>query len=95
MSFSARSTRITRNDLSWDIVSRLTGIDAESGVDGLAEALECGRESVRAVLTNRGDTIVRDALPEFSHSAGLADTLTNLEKQLSLGRNQGKRRWGH
>ena len=48
---------------SWPLLSRLTGIDQESGYDGLASALECEPGEVRSVLLGRGDHAVVNALP--------------------------------
>ena len=88
MSFSARATDVELHKNGWDLVARLTGIEAESGLDGLAEALKCNRNSVRAILSKRGDTVVRGALPELSTSPDLDESLSNLEEQLSAIQNQ-------
>ena len=87
MSFSARATEGKLHENHWGLVARLTGIEAESGLDGLAEALKCNGNSVRAILSKRGDTVVRDALPEVSSSPDLDEALSNLEEQLSAIQN--------
>ena len=84
MSFTSWITDASLHDRGWDLIASLTGIDAASGLDGLAKALLCGNNSVRAVLNNRGDTVVRDALPDLPHSVDLDEALASLEEQLSL-----------
>lgn len=88
MSVVARLTQIDKSDPSWGLVSRLTGIDAHSGMDGLAQALHCDRSEVRSVLRSRGDEVVLDALPAQSTSSNLALALAELGDQISQSRGR-------
>ena len=89
LSFSACTTDVSQHERGWDLIARLTGVEAESGLGGLAKALGCNNNSVRAVLTRRGDRVVRDALPDSSTSPDLEEALSTLEGQLSIIQNQG------
>ena len=55
MSVAALATDVTKHDPGWDLVSRLTGVDATDGMEGLAEAMQCEKGEVRAFLGKRGD----------------------------------------
>lgn len=44
----------------WDLVGRLSGIDAASGMSGLASAVRCHRGEVLDVLRRRGDHALAD-----------------------------------
>ena len=57
------ATTVEDHDPGWPLVSRLTGIDPESGLDGLAAALQCGPAEAAPALRKRGDGAVADALP--------------------------------
>jgi len=63
MSVSATTTNIANHTADWELVSRLTGIRASDGLEGLAAALGCAKDEVVAVLRARGDDTVADALP--------------------------------
>ena len=82
--------RLTRSDATadgWEYIAHLTGIGADSGIDGLAESLHCGRGEIRAILRQRGDDVVLSALPQRPTSPRLADALGELRSQLR--RNSG------
>ena len=82
MSVTAVATDLARHEPSWQLVSRLTGINANDGMEGLAAALQCQKGEVRALLTKRGDKIVKDALPKRPMSSELDRALASLEAQL-------------
>lgn len=63
LSVEAVATAAEDHDPGWTLVSRLTGIDPESGLEGLAAALQCDPAEVEPVLRKRGDDAVADALP--------------------------------
>ena len=63
LSVSATVTTISNHDPGWRLVGRLTGIDPEDGLEGLAASLQCDREEVESVLRGRGDDVLADALP--------------------------------
>ena len=82
MSVTAVATDLARHEPSWQLVSQLTGINANDGMEGLAAALQCQKGEVRALLTKRGDKIVKDALPKRPMSSELDRSLASLEAQL-------------
>ena len=83
MSVRAFSTDLSRNPSGWPLISRLTGVDPESRLTGLANALSCREGEVKAILKNRGDEIVANAIPsETLSSSELDDALARLEAQL-------------
>ena len=82
MSAIAVVTNISEYEASWQLVERLSGIDAGSRMDGLALALQCPVSAVRPVLRSRGDDIVADALPAISASSRLETALSDLEAQV-------------
>ncbi len=82
MSVSAQATDVSKIEPGWDLVSRLTGVDASYGLKGLAEALQCEEGEVRSCLRNRGDEAVKQALPKRPMSSELDKALANLEAQL-------------
>ncbi len=83
MSVTGIATSIREHRPSWQLVARLTGIEADSGIKGLASALDCTVGEVRALLKSRGDDAVAQALPtESSTSNGLDEALSRLEAQL-------------
>ena len=63
LSVEAAATAVEDHDPGWPLVSQLTGIDPESGLEGLAAALQCDPAEVEPVLRKRGDDAVADALP--------------------------------
>ena len=81
MSVTAVATDRAQHEPGWQLVSRLTGIDADDGLEGLASALHCGKGEVRAMLTKRGDVAVKDALPKRPVSSELDQALASLEAQ--------------
>ena len=82
MSVTAVTTDLVQHEPSWQLVSRLTGINANDGMEGLAAALQCQKGEVRALLSKRGDKIVKDALPKRPMSSELDRALASLEAQL-------------
>ena len=82
MSVSAVATDVAQHESGWQLVSRLTGIGADEGIEGLAAALHCEKGEVRAVLTERGDEVVKEALPKRPVSSELDQALASLEAQL-------------
>ena len=85
LSVDARLIEIEGSSPSWDLVSRLTGIDAQSGMDGLAKSLLCERTEVRSTLLSRGDEVVLEALPAQPTSSSLSLALAELDNQLRAG----------
>ena len=83
MSVTCTATSIGEHPPGWQLVARLTGIEASSGMKGLASALDCSIGEVRATLKSRGDDAVAQAIPaESSTSSGLDEALSRLEAQL-------------
>ena len=82
MSVIAVATDLAQHESGWPLVSRLTGINADEGMDGLAAALQCKKGEVRALLSKRGDEVVKDALPKHPVSSELDRALASLEAQL-------------
>lgn len=85
LSVEAQSTQIDGNSPGWDLVSRLTGIEAHSGMDGLADSLLCDRTEVRSILRSRGDEVVLEALPAQTTSSSLSLALAELGNQIRAG----------
>ena len=81
-SVTAVATDLAQQESGWQLVSRLTGIDADEGLEGLASALHCSKGEVRAMLAKRGDEVVKDALPSRQVSSELDQALATLEAQL-------------
>ncbi len=67
MSVDTRVTDVSLFEPSWELVARLTGIDARIGMDGLAEALDCEASEVLTVLRERRDHAVAEAIPPLHH----------------------------
>ena len=63
LSVEVAAISVEDHDPGWPLVSRLTGIVPESGLEGLAAAIQCDPEKVEQVLRKRGDDAVADALP--------------------------------
>ena len=83
MSVKGIATSLDAHPPSWQLVARLTGIEASSGMKGLASALDCSVGEVRASLRSRGDDAVAQAIPaESSTASGLDEALSRLEAQL-------------
>ena len=83
MSVTGKATSLGTHPPSWQLVARLTGIEASSGMKGLAGALDCSVEEVRASLRSRGDDAVAQAIPaESSTGSRLDEALSRLEAEL-------------
>ena len=83
MSVTGMATSLGAHPPSWQLVARLTGIEASSGMKGLASALDCNVGEVRASLRSRGDDAVAQAIPaESSTASGLDEALSRLEAEL-------------
>lgn len=82
MSAEVAATDLALHEVGWPLVARLTGIDAGSGLDGLAAALHCSRGEVRAVLRARGDDAVLRALPAKKSSPDLEEALAELDAEM-------------
>ena len=83
MSVTGMATSLGAQPPSWQLVARLTGIEASSGMKGLASALDCNVGEVRASLRSRGDDAVAQAIPaESSTASGLDEALSRLEAEL-------------
>ena len=83
MSVTGMATSLGAHPPSWQLVARLTGIEASSGMKGLASALDCNVGEVRASLRSRGDDAVVQAIPaESSTASGLDEAMSRLEAQL-------------
>ena len=81
-SVDVRATDPSAYQPGWGLVARLTGIDEESGLEGMSRALRCAPGDVRATLSNRGDTVVLDSMPPRRMSKGLAGALANFEAEV-------------
>ena len=68
MSVEARATPKNHFEPSWDLVARLSGIQPETKLSGLAESMGCESLEVVERLTKRKDEIILNALPP--HVAG-------------------------
>ncbi len=66
----ATVTDVGSHGTGWGLVSRLTGINEKSGLQGLAAAVGSEPGEVRSVLRQRGDHVVADALPHSPGSSG-------------------------
>ena len=62
----ARATAVAQHAIGWEWVAQLTGIPAHAQWQGLAAALQCQPDEVRAVLRARGDAVILNAIPESS-----------------------------
>ena len=83
MSVTGVATKIGEHVPSWELVSRLTGIDADAAIAGLGRALGCQENDVLFTLRARGDDVVAQAIPkENSPSERLEKALEKLESQL-------------
>ena len=83
ISVTGMATSMDEHLPSWQLVARLTGIEASSGIKGLASALDCNVGEVRASLRSRGDDAVAQAIPaESSTASGLDEALSRLEAEL-------------
>ena len=83
MSAIAIITDVSQHESGWPLVARLTGIEADSGMNGLSAALGCREGEVRVLLKSRGDEVVEQALPASGlTSSGLNEALDRLEAQL-------------
>lgn len=82
MSVEAVVTDVAAHEAGWPLVARLTGIDAGSGMDGLAEALHCARGEVRAILRDRKDDVVLAALPVARSAPDLEEALEALAAEV-------------
>ena len=87
MSVTARVTDVTQYEPGWSLVARLTGIQADDRMDGLAASLQCQRGEVRALLRTRGDKVVIEALPEQPASLNLDKALAELDAEMSRPRD--------
>ena len=84
------TVRVTVTDVNehrpdWALVARLTGINEQSGIEGLSRALQCEPGEVRATLRTRGDLVVLDAMPPRRLSPDLEHALAKLEAEAHQG----------
>ena len=82
MTVSVHATDLNEHDTGWALVTRLTGISENAGMDGLAAALNCSRGEVRATLRARRDTAVLEALPKRRSTPGLEEALNALDAEM-------------
>ncbi len=82
MTVSAQATTLDEHDTGWALVARLTGISENAGIDGLADALQCSRGEVRAILRARRDEAVLRALPERCSTPDLEAAFTALDVEM-------------
>ena len=83
MSVTGKATSLGTHPPSWQLVARLTGIEASSEMKGLAGALDCNVGEVRASLRSRGDDAVAQAIPAESFTGSrLDEALSRLEAEL-------------
>ena len=82
MSVSATVTDLKEHRPGWALIARLTGINEQSGIEGLSRALECSPGEVRATLRNRGDLVVLDSMPPRRLSSDLDYALAKLEAEV-------------
>ena len=82
MTVSAQATDLDEHDAGWALVTRLTGVSENAGMDGLAAALHCSRGEVRATLRARRDTAVLYALPERRSTPDLEEALAALDAEM-------------
>ena len=75
MSVDARATPKNQYERGWDLVARLSGIQPESGLSGLAKSLGCEPDEVVDRLRERKDYVILDALPAHAGDAQLAKNL--------------------
>ena len=63
MSVEARATPKNHFEPSWDLVARLSGIQPDTKLSGLAESMGCEAHEVVERLTKRKDQVILKALP--------------------------------
>ena len=63
MSVEARATPKNHFEPSWDLVARLSGIQPDTKLSGLAESMGCEAHEVVERLTKRKDHVILKALP--------------------------------
>ena len=74
MSVEVAATRLEDHEPGWPLVARLTGVDPDAGLAGLAAALQCDPEEVESALRGRGDNAVADALSPADSPGGVETT---------------------
>ena len=79
MSAYAVVTNVSEYQASWQLVERLTGIDAANRMEGLALALQCPVSEVLPILRSRRDDVVANSLPVIPPSSRLKSALSDLE----------------
>ena len=84
-SVDVRATDVSAHRRGWSLIARLTGIDEESGISGLARALRCSPGEVRTTLRSRSDDIVLDAMPPRRLSSDLDRALAELGTEVQRG----------
>ena len=85
MTVSVTVTDVNEYRPGWALIARLTGINEQSGIEGLAGALKCSTGEVRAMLRGRGDLVVFGAMPPRRSSPDLDDALAKLEAEVHRG----------
>ena len=85
MTVSVTVTDVNEYRPGWALIARLTGINEQSGIEGLAGALKCNTGEVRAMLRSRGDLVVFGAMPPRRMSPDLDDALAKLEAEVHRG----------
>ena len=73
----ARTTSVAQQATGWDLVARLTGVPSHAQWQGLAAALQCQPDEVRAVLRARGDAVIPNAIPQSFRPAELETPLVS------------------
>ena len=82
MTVRATVTDVKEHRPGWALIARLTGINEDSGIEGLSRALQCTPGEVRATLRNRGDLVVLDSMPRRRLSPDLDRALAKLEAEV-------------
>ena len=82
MSAEVRVTDVLKYDKGWDLITRLTGLDTDSGMQDLALALGCKQNQIKTTLRNRGEDIILDSLPRSEGDLALEEALKKLGQTL-------------
>ena len=90
MSITATSTNINHHQPGWELLSRLVGLQEGHGTSSLHAALDCLPGEERAVLTRRGDEVVKYALPTLDDSPGLDEALSALQAEFQRTRRPAR-----
>ena len=82
MSVSGEATDPVGSLSGWALIARLTGVKDCSSLAHLASVLHCAPGEVRALLQNRGDSTILEALPTKQPTTELQQALADLDAEM-------------